>query len=139
MNPLTDINAIIAQDFEDHYTDDEFIEEFETADDARDYFDADFEERYNSDNLYVDLDDIKQHLNYIKTMLIAMYVSEKRDEYGMQFDTSLFNDDMMLKSYIYFYVYEEYAVDYINRIERHFDGANPQEGGAEEETKEATT
>lgn len=130
MTPLAPIMKLIQDDFETEFLDSDFIYNWENVDSARDYFDSEFENRYNTDEVYVDLNEIKKHITSPIMMLISEYVATKYEEYGKHFNPSVFNENKMITEFIYFYVYTEFGKWYIDKIDEHFASKEEEEAEA---------
>ena len=133
MNSLDEIDAFLDDEFEERFDFDDIIIDFTNEDDAIEDFQSQFTEYYNSGNDYVDLGEIKQLLNFDKTMKILEYLRDKFDEIGDDWELCKFGDNI-LKTYTYFYMMENHYGRYYGEIEHYF--AQRAEAEAEEEEEE---
>jgi len=130
MDSLRNINKYLDADFERRFELNEFIQD--TKEETIEEFDIYFEDMYNGEFDYVDLEEIKQLCDFNKVMSICAYVAERYDDYDMTIETSHFEDkDKILKAYIYFYYCDKNKPNFIQQIEA-FDF----EAGDDEETEE---
>jgi hypothetical protein len=122
MHSLMEINNYIDQDFDDHFNhltlNNNTIEDKE---EAIEEFEKDFEERYNTMMDNIDLQEIKEMLDFNKTMIICRFVKEQYEEFGTDIDSSDFGDKL-LRTYIYFYLIKARRSEFIEEIEKHYDG-----------------
>ena len=118
---LDKINTFLDNHFHEEFLSQEYLAQFDNQQEAKEVFEEDFEYRYNSDEGFnIDLNYIISKCNYLTTMKICEFVSEKYEEHGMSLETSLFGlVDKILKTYIYFYMDEKHKNKFIQEIEEY--------------------
>ncbi len=128
MNPLTEINNYIIEDFTNEFHDiNEWLDCMElddqprTAEDAVELFENEFNERYNSDNEYLDYCELnKMAINFYRSVMMIRFLLEKYEEYGYDVKPRKFQTDLLLKQYVIFYLEEEVKELHINHIEAYY-------------------
>ena len=129
MNSLIDVFTILDADFEEAFNFDDIIINFTNADDAIEDFRDEFSERYNSDNDYIDLGEIKSLLNFDRTMKICEYIIEHSEENGFDWELRKFGDNI-LKSFIFLYM-TDLMGEFELQIEQYFSLPEEEEGEPE--------
>ncbi len=112
MTTLNNLNCYLDEDFERNFVTEEYIEVWEDEHDILEYFDNEFEERYNSD-IYCFHEEAKDLLGFDEAMEVCRYVDDHYE--GWSAPSSDFGDEM-LKMYIYFYMVEKHKGEFIEKI-----------------------
>jgi len=145
MNPLTEINDYITEDFNNEFEDiQEWLDGMDledqprTAEEAVELFDREFDERYNSELEYLDYYEInRMATNFNKSVMMIRFLLEKYQEFGFDVEAHFFQTDLLLKRYVIFYLEEEVKSQHIDSLEAYYaeKQINPQEGGSEDEAE----
>ena len=117
MTTLNNLNCYLDEDFERNFVTEEYIEVWEDEHDILEYFDNEFEERYNSE-IYCFHEEAKDLLGFDEAMEVCRYVDDHFE--GWSAPSSDFGDEM-LKMYIYFYMVEKHKGEFIEKIKKYYE------------------